>query len=201
MKPFVDLYDYYLNDVPGCTYTLAVRAIRMAAQQFCERTRAWKVKITQPATVAGQFEYAFATGTDMRIVRTIGAEIDGRPVELLRADGTTHGVHGCAGIVVHDERRFTIKPAPVAGQIVTFNCAVAPSNSAVSLDEALYDRYAQAIAIGAKAELFGMKKQPFSDMDAALDERGRFEVEISRAVSNVGRNSNSAPVRVAGSFM
>lgn len=201
MTPFTSLFDYYLTDVPGCTYTLAVRAIRMAAQQFCERTRALKVTITQPVTVAGQSEYAFATGTDLRIVRTISAEIDGRPVELLRADGSTHGVHGAFGIVVHDERRFTMHPAPPAGQVVTFKCAAAPSNSAVSLDDALYDRYAQAIAIGAKAELFGMKNQPFSNMDAALDERGRFEVEISRAISNIGRNSNSAPLRTAGSFM
>lgn len=196
MTPLLNLYDYYLNDVPGCTFTLATRALRMAAQEFCERTRAWKMYLPAQATIANQAKYQFAPGADIRIVRTIRASIDGREVDILRAAS-----QGASGIVVHDERSYTVCPAPAAGQQVVFHCAVAPSNTATSIDEALYDRYARAIAVGAKAELFGMKRQPFSDADAALDERGKFEVAIMRAISNVGHQSSSAPVRTKGSFL
>lgn len=198
MVPIIQLYDYYLNDVPGCTFTLATRALRMAAQEFCERTRAWKVNLPAQATVANQSDYQFAPGADMRIVRTLSAMIDGRDVGLLRPSQAGPGAHG---IVVHDERSYTIYPAPAVGQQVVFHCAVAPSNTATSIDDALFDRYARAIAVGAKAELFGMKNQKFSDADAALDERGKFEVAITRAITDIGHNSNSAPVRVAASFM
>lgn len=198
MTPWTQLYDYYLNDVPGCTFTLATRALRMAAQEFCERTRAWKVYLPEQVAVAGQAEYQFAPGLDQRIVRTISAKIDGRDVDLLTPDQARPGAHG---IVVHDERRFTVYPALAAGQKIVFYCAVAPSNTATSIDDALYDRYARAIAIGAKAELFGMKRQPFSDADATLDERAKFEVEIMKAITNVAHHSSSAPLRVKGSFM
>jgi hypothetical protein len=198
MRSFIDLFDDYLTDVPGCTYAMATRAIRMAAQQFCERTRAWRVKLASQATVAGQAEYLFQPGADQRVVKTYGATIDGHPALILRPD---QDLPGAVGIVIHNDRSFTIRPAPPAGQQVVFDCALAPANSAASLDDDLYARYARAIAIGAKAELFGMKKQPFSDMDAALDERGRFEVEITRAISDIGRHSSAAPVRVKASFM
>jgi hypothetical protein len=198
MTPLQTLYDFYLNDVRGCTFTLGLRALRMAAQDFCERTRAWKVKLPVQLAVAGQSDYLFAPDADMRIVRTISATIDGRDAPLLMPEQAGPGAHG---ILVHDERSFTVYPALAAGQKIVFLCAVKPSHTASSIDDALFDRYGRAIGIGAKAELYGMKQQPFSDMDAALDERGRFEVEIMKAITNVGRASNSAPIRVKANMM
>lgn len=192
MTPFASLYDDYLNDVPNCSFALAGRAVRRAAQEFCERTRAWRVALTAQSTTKGVTDYLFNVDAGQMIVRTLKATIDGHEVVLLRPD---RALPGARGIVVHNEREYSIYPAPAAGQQVVFFCAVAPSNTATGIDDNVYAKYARAIAMAAKAELFGMHKQPFSDRDAAFDERSKFEVEITRVVSAVGANYNSAPLR------
>lgn len=193
MKPFNDLFDDFLAGVPGCSYPVAVGALRRAALEFCERTRVWRVALPAHATSAGVTDYLFAPGIDRTIVRTLSATVDGQPVLLLRPD---QAGPGAAGIVVHNTREFSIYPAPSAGQQVVFRCALAPSRSATGLDDAIYEDHADAIATGAKAALFDMQNQPFTNPRAAIDERSRFEVAISRTIHNVGTNSNSAPVRV-----
>lgn len=190
---FSDLLDAFLADVPGCSYITAANAVRMAAQEFCERTRAWRVALSAQTTTSNVTDYLFNVDAGQTIVRTLRATVDGHPFVLLRPQDAGPGARG---IVVHNEREYSIYPAPAAGQQVVFFCAVAPANNATGIDSNVYAKYARAIAMGAKAELFSMKNQPFTNPAAAIDERSRFEVEISRAIHDVGRNFNTAPVRV-----
>lgn len=190
---FIELHDEYLAGVPGCSFITASQAVRRAAQEFCERTRAWRVALPAQSTTANVTDYLFNVDAGQTIVRTLKATVDGHPFLLLRPSDAGPGVRG---IVVHNEREYSIHPAPAAGQQVVFFCAVAPANNAAGIDSNVYAKYARAIAMGAKAELFSMQNQPFTNPAAAIDERSSFEVEISRAIHDVNRNFSTAPVRV-----
>lgn len=198
MKTWADLADSVLDDVPGCGYALAARALRNAAQVLCERTRAWRVKLDPQATVAGTDTYAFALPADADLVKLVAATIDGLDTNLL-IEGQDR--NGNAGILVKDVLNYQVVPMPTAPQSVVLTVALAPGDAATGVDDIIGTRYKRALVMGAKAELFGMKKQAFSDPNAALDERARFDDEIARIKISVARAFSSAPLRVKPSFM
>jgi hypothetical protein len=190
VKPFIDLYEFYLNDVPGCSYKLAADAVRMAAQVFFERTRAWRVSLAPVVTVNGQSDYAFPLSLNVELVWVHGAKVDGRDIPLLRETPT-----GARGIVIHGLREFTLYPVPADGEQIVFDVALEPSNEATGLDDVMYAKYAKVIAKQAKAQLLSMDNQPFSNPARALALRAEFDADVDRTISDVNARYNAAPRR------
>lgn len=193
MTPFLQLYDLYLNDLPGCSYKLAADAVRTAAQVFCERTRAWRATLNPVLTAAGVAEYAIPLPVDQELVRVFKARIGGREVELSREPGTN-----C--IVVEGLRTFTVYPTPQAAQGVVLDVAIEPSPSATGIDDVLFSKYGRIIAKSAKAALLSMANQPFSNPAAAIALYAEFDMEVDRVASDVNRKYSAAPVRVQAHF-
>lgn len=198
MKTWADLADAVLDDVPGCSAALATKALRYAAQVLCEQTRAWRVTLPAQATTAGTDTYAFQLPADADLVKLTGATIDGQDANLLLAGQDRDGNSGILALDVHNYR---VVPTPGGVYSVVLTVALAPADTAAGLDDTIATRYKRALVMGAKAELFGMKKQPFSDAAAATDERARFDDEIGRIRIAVARAFSGAPLRVRPSFM
>lgn len=195
MKTFLELYEYYLNDVPGCSYKTAADAVRMAAQVFFERTRAWTTILSPVVTVAGQSEYGFLLPLDVELVRVQAATLDGVGVPLVR-----DLVPGQRGIVVNGLRTFTISPAPGAGQHVLFKAAIEPSNSATGIDDLMFSKYARIIAKSAKARLLAMDNQPFSNPERAKYLYAEFDMDVDQVISDVNASYSNAAQRVRAHF-
>lgn len=193
---FADVYDQYLNDVPGCTYPVAANALRIAAQVFCERTRAWTLDLDPIITRANAQDYEIDLPGDIDIVKVISATIDGQDLPIVPAS-RAGGAGRC--LVVRGPFDVTLHPAPAKGQRIVIHAAVAPSNTAASIEKQIFRKYLRIIAHGAKAELFSMKNQPFSNALAAIDERQQFDAGINQTIGGLSRQSG--PPRVVASFM
>ena len=198
MKTWMDLYDYYLPDVPGCPYATGAQALRIAAQEFCERTSAWRVTMDPVLTVAGISIYEFDISSNFEVVKVMSAKLDGHPIDSLLHDqvGTP-----ARGIAVLNGREFALQPAPAAGQRLEIVAVLKPSNTSVGIEDFLYAAHARAIAKGAKAELFGMAKQGFTDLTAADRARAEFEEAIGRAKTQAAQAYSNAPLRTKPSFL
>lgn len=197
MKTFIELHDYYLNDIPGCSFKMAADAARIASQAFFERTRAWRVDLDPVATIAGVSEYVLPLSLDVELVRVESAKLGGRPIDVVLPGDVAPG-RTC--LAVHGLRAFTVHPAPPAGQAVVVKASLEPSNTATGLDDTMFAKYARIIGIGAKAHLLAMSNQPFSDIGAASLLRAQFDAEIDKVMADIGRNYSSAPRRVAAHF-
>lgn len=198
MAAFLDAYDHYLNDVPGCTYALAATALRKAAQAFCGQTRAWRMTLDVILTRAGATEYEYDLSSEQEIVRVLSVKLDGKPLDIV-LEGQEEGYGRC--FVPRGPFTFSIFPAPAKGQKIEIKAAIQPSNTASAIDRELYRKYINTIAQGAKAELFGMTNQPFSNPAAAQDARRKFEDGINTALSDVSTQFSSGRQRVKASFM
>jgi hypothetical protein len=197
MRTWAELVDRYLNDVPGCSLATATTAIRDAAMAFCERTRAWRETLDPQFTITNQSDYEFDLSADVELVRVLGAKLDGRSIDLL-SEGTADGRQG---VQVLNARTFRLYPVPSAGQRLVFDVALEPSETGSGVADVVFAKYARFLAHGAKAELFAMKQQPFSDPAAASDERMLFEEAISSTKEAIAHSHARTPVRVRGSFL
>lgn len=198
MASFIDAYDHYLNDVPGCTYLVAANQLRKAAQVFCEQTRAWRVALDPMMTLAKFTEYEYDLSSEQEIVRVLSVKLDGQPLAIvLEGQQAEHG----SGFVPRGPFRFEIFPAPAKGQKIEIQAAIEPSNTASGIDPELYRKYINIIAQGAKAELFGMSNQPFSNPAAAIVARRAFDEGINKTLADLATQFSSGRQRVQASFM
>jgi hypothetical protein len=198
MASWIDAYDTYLNDVPGCTYTVAAHQLRKAAQVFCEQTRAWRVDLDPVLTMANLVEYEYDLSSEQEIVRVLSVKMNGEPMPIV-LEGQQNGYS--SGFIPRGPFRFQIFPAPAKGQKIEIRAAIEPSNTASGLDREIYRKYINIIAQGAKAELFGMSNQPFSNPAAALIARRAFEDGISKTLADLATQYSSGRQRVVASFM
>lgn len=198
MKQFIELYDYYLNDVPDCSYITGANALRMAAQEFCTRSRAWRAKLAPIVTVEGQTAYPVPMAAGQELVVVLGAQLDGRDIDVLLGE---HAGGHSRGVIMLNQSELLLQPLHAPGQSLVLHAALKPSNDATGIEDLLYAHYAEAIAEGAKARLFGTNNQPFSDPNAALRARINFNDAIGAAKVAVAKAHSRAPLRVRPSFM
>jgi hypothetical protein len=196
MASWIDLYESYLTDVPGCTYKMATLALRTAAQAFCEKTRAWRVTLDPVITRANQTDYEFDLSSEQEIVRVLSAKLDGKdfPVVL-------DGRQVDRGLIVHDPFTFSIFPAPPAGQRLDIHVALEPSNTASTLDDLVVRKHITTIIAGAKSELLGKKNQPYSDPVGAIEQRSLFDAGVDHVIGQLATKFSSGQNRVRASFM
>ena len=198
MKTWADIADYYLGDVPGCPIAVAERALRMAAQEFCERTKVWRVNMDAMLTVAGVSAYEFDITTEQEVAKLEAAKLDGQDINILLHDDQD-GLK--PGVIALNGRELYLQPAPAAGQELALRVTMKPSNTSRGIEDHIYADHARAIAQGAKAELFAMANQPFSNLEHAGVQRALFESAITHAKLKAAKSYSAAPLRTDAHFM
>lgn len=198
MKSWVDLYDYALADIPDCSHFMAANALRRAAQEFCARTKAWRVNLGAKRLVAGISAYDFDVEPTQEVCELISATLDGQPIDPLTPEQSGSGARG---VLLLSEREYSVEPTPAGSAILRMRVALRPSNTATGIEDFLFAAYAKDIGKGAKAELFGMTNQPFSNPGAAQAERGEFDAAIARTALRVAKGFSGAPLRTRPSFL
>lgn len=198
MKLWADLYDYYLAEIPGCSLHMAANQLRMSAQEFCERTKAWRVTLAPVSTIADTSAYDFVITAEHEVFMLESAKLDGQNLDIL----LNEHIGGCwRGISLVNQREYWLQPAPAAGQVLELKVVLKPSNESTGIEDFLYAAHAETIALGAKARLLALSNQPFTSPEAAMMERAKFEERMGRAKIRIAKGNSSAPLRVRPSFM
>jgi hypothetical protein len=196
MKPWLDIVDYYMGDVSGCSLTTVSAALRNAAQEFCARTKVWRKDLAPITTTASQETYAVPLAAGEELVKVLAAKLNGHEIDTLLYE---HAWSGARGIILTSAHEVKLQPA-VAGQLV-LRAVLQPSNAALGLEDTIYAKYARSIAHGAKAELFGASNKVYSDPAAAAIAQTRFDDAIRKGIVDAARAYGTAPLRVRPSFM
>lgn len=197
MKSWIEFYDYYLADLPGCTYYAAGNALRQAAQEFCQRTKALRMTV-DPLTLTTDSIYDFDFTTNEVLVQVLWAKIDDQDLRILAPGEDSEGTRSIRAI---DSSQFELFPDPTAGQILTMECAIKPSNTSDSIDDFLYDQYAEKIAYGAKARLMMQADKPYTNLQLAPVNGALFDAAIASATLRVARSYSNLPLRTRANFL
>lgn len=197
MKTWDQFQTHYLFDVHGCTYALAERAVRDAAREFCERTGVHRASLDAIVTNAAIGVYPFDAESRYEVAKVLKATIDGQPLAVLLPDAGENE----RGLIVLDSTEFLLQPQPATGSSVVVTAELMPASTATGIDDQIYASHGRMIAQGAKAILYAMGEQPFSNMEQAGVCRSIFESEIARVRAKVAAGYSRAPLRVVPSFV
>jgi len=171
-----------------CPEPVAINAIRNAAIEFCERTRAYRADLTPITITATVATYAFAgMPTDTVVHEVLEAVLGDQellPVgpddlrELYAADWRTKTGEALLYVTQDDERNVRVVEVPTATLADTLRLYVAlkPTHNATGIEERIYQENKTIIASGAKARLLMQYKQPYTNMQLGAYHAEQFEI-------------------------
>jgi hypothetical protein len=162
----------------GVGQDVAKNAIRNAAIDFCSRSWVWRADHADINALAGIGAYAYAPPANTKVAVPLAVWYALKPIdpqstyELQQRFPHWPSMVGQAPYWFLQETLETlvVVPAPSAdlAGAIKLKVALTPTRAAPSIDDAIFERYLEEIACGAKARLFAMKAKPWSDPSRAI---------------------------------
>lgn len=206
MKAWDQFFPDILLDVLECPEPVVTHALKRAAQDFFKQTLLWKIWLEPMRTAANTILYELELEPRSELVRIERATLDGRPVVIstaanLPADWMTNpqGIEDC--IFTVDGKSIYLIPPKDAGQTLLIEASLRPADSALGIEDYLFDLYGETIANGAKARLLRQPRKAWTDVGAGIDAQTLFDGAIGRIGIEQFRGFSSAlPRRRITSF-
>lgn len=191
-------FPYVIPHVPGCSDPFAEQVVRSACIEFCSATLLLQ-EISTATVLAGVSDYDIDIPPASALSKVLGVMYEDRwlspaSLENVRSAVALRGEAGSAEPTsatpqVYFQKTPTseaISLYPVPAQTVdnglTIRAAFAPSRTATSVDDVLFDDWAEEIAMGAVSRLMQMPGQPFSAPAAqAALYRKQFDAAVKQA--------------------
>jgi hypothetical protein len=199
-------YPLVMPWAPGAAEINVDAALRQAAIEFYKRSLAWWKTLDRTVTAANEAEVDCDDLTaDQSIVKLLSVKLDGRPLDLIRADDLDGlddtGPSAPTRAYKQGSRTIALYPVPAsAGLYVTVRAALMPSQASTGLPDDLYEQDAEAIAAGALKRLCSQPGQSFSNPGMAVDKGLAFEAAITAAKVRAYTGDARTSARVVASY-
>lgn len=204
--PFETFLDDVLPELPGCSVELALRRIRRVINNFATETRYLTTVLPLIDVVAGQATYSILSpDADLQVIRPEEVRLNGEEISPFGVDElnaelpswrTETGEPRLYTRENSDEIILVYVPTVSVAQGLMVKVSYAPDFAAVNgFERVLYDRFADGIAAGIKADLMLMPKKPWTDQQTAMKYEADFHLEVNRAKQLADRANSRAPRR------
>ncbi len=190
---FASLVSEILPEVPGCTDTLVIRALRRTAEQYLTDSQEWRVTLDEQPLIAGMSEYDVEVPYSYtKAVRIIWAEVDGKRISQV-SDGQQ--VRSDSNIYCHLDgygKTVIVKPEPTQAAKLQLRVALSIlPNTAALTDTVIYGMY-DPLLHGALARLQMMSGQEWSNPQAGAQNEMLFREAVAKARGHANNNGGSA---------
>lgn len=214
MATLTQFLPYVLPHVPGCPDAVAEIAVRNACIDFCHTTLLVQTLTTQDIVV-GQQDYNLTVPANSVLSRVLKVfygdiELAANTVEsvnsglIVRGD-VGGGVQRSDSPVIYFQKTPTlasISVYPLPATAMTLGLAVraafAPNRTATTVDDSLFQYWAEEIASGALHRLMATPGQQFSDNTMAAYHKSRFDIGCRSASIQSRTGLISAASRIDG---
>jgi hypothetical protein len=187
--------DYVLPHVPGCTNEMALQEIKNTIIDFCEKSLILQTDHDPVTAIVGQIDYDLEPPKDRLVVRVMKAWYKGQLLEEMAPDDidTPSVYNQQSGYHVHrgdplqffqkEARTFSVYPIPneTVKQSITLRVALKPTRSATTIDDLIYEEYAETIGSGAISRLALSPGKPYSNAGLANAHRALFQAGLNVA--------------------
>lgn len=187
--------DYVLPHVPGCTNEMALQEIKNTIIDFCEKSLILQADHDPVTAIVGQIDYDLEPPKDRLVVRVMKAWYKGQLLEEMAPDDidTPSVYNQQSGYHVHrgdplqffqkEARTFSVYPIPneTVKQSITLRVALKPTRSATTIDDLIYEEYAETIGSGAISRLALSPGKPYSNAALANAHRALFQAGLNVA--------------------
>lgn len=190
MKNHNDFLDYVLPQVPGATNEMALLEIKNTIIDFCEKSLILQTDLDPITTIPTISDYDLEPPNNRLVVKIMkmwfkGVNLDPRALDEIY---TPSPFNTNSGALVErsdprfyyqkDARTFSVYPIPNARDslAITLRVALKPTRSATTIDDLIYEEYAETIGHGAITRLALSPDKPYSNPQLAA---GRNALYIS----------------------
>ncbi len=203
-------YEDFLTDVspfaPSCPEIVAINAVRAACIEFCNISH-WLIYEHDPVTLlAGIGTYDLELPTGLQVLRIIEARVSGRIITPKSAEQLNQRMGSNWRTAEGDPTSFTqlnpreviVAPLPQTRAVnaLTMQLAVTPTRDSDSVDQSLWDRWAEIIAKGALARILRLPGHQFTDDAKALFYAREFRAGANEARVERERGLTVVPLQV-----
>lgn len=205
--------DYVLPHVPGCTHEMALLEIKNTIIDFCEKSLILQVDHDPVTAVNGVMDYDLEPPKDYLVTKIMkvwfkGQELDGESPDEIK---TPSVYNQNSGYVVNkgyprfylqkDARSFSVYPIPdeTTKLSLTLRVALKPTRSAQTIDDLIFEEYAEIIGHGAITRLALSPGKPYSSQPVAATRNALYmaglNVARDRAQKGYVRQSKHVKMR------
>lgn len=201
MASYEAFFPYVMHEVPGAPEPLVVRAIRDAAIEFCEKSLIL-TRDHDPITVkAGVVDYDLEPPNGYLVIKIQKAWLDNNPLTPLAPDvvrdasvyNRLFAAYQSApstpqAYLQKEERSVSVWPLPDKQytKSLTMRVALKPTRSSSSVDDVLFEDYAEQIGSGALSKLMASANKPYTNLDMAAVHKSLFQQGINVARQRAG---------------
>lgn len=210
-KLYEDFFDEVLPYLPGCTTALAKLAIRNTIIDFCEGTLIIQRDHDPVTVLAGTIDYDFEPPTGYLVTRLMKAWYKGKELQPVAPDeipsvqlynasypDAVKSVGDPQVITQKDERTYSLFPFPkdTAALALTMRVALKPTRSSTTVEDVIYEDYAEIIGYGAKYRLMSSPNKPYQDIAGAGLAKNLFDEGMNTARQRASRGYVRSDLRV-----
>lgn len=177
MTPHSKFLDYVLPHVPGCTEEMALLEIKNTIIDFCEKSLIIQTDLDPITVVNNTTDYDLEPPRDRLVVKIMSAWFKNQPLDATAPDevNTPSIYNQLSGAPVNkgdpriyiqkDARTFSVYPIPdkTSANAITMRAALKPTRSATTIDDLIYEEYAETVGRGAVTRLALSPGKPYSD--------------------------------------
>jgi len=200
MSLLTDFLNDVRPDVPDCLEKIMIDAIRQSAIKLCEEAPILVANLAPITLSSGVSEYTMPQPTDKRVIAANDV-FDSQGIRLShlainRMQANSAGLKPSFwGMVNRDTIR--LYPTPnAAGDNLTINAVLKPSQTCTTVDDFLFEDYRIGIAAGAKASLMAMPAKEWTNFELAGYYKSLFADCVSDARVSIATNFSGAPMQV-----
>jgi hypothetical protein len=174
--------DYVLPQVPGATNEMALLEIKNTIIDFCEKSLILQTDLDPITTIPNISDYDLEPPKDRLVVKIMkmwfkGVNLDPRSLDEIY---TPSAFNTSSGALVErsdprfyyqkDARTFSVYPIPNVKDVssLTLRVALKPTRSATTIDDLIYEEYAETIGHGAITRLALSPDKPYSNAQLAV---------------------------------
>lgn len=211
MATLTDFYPYILPEVPGCPEPTVDVALRSAMIEFCEKTLIIQRDLDPVTVVKGITDYDIDPPNNQLVTRllrvwykdveltpTAPDNVNNAEVYNTLFTGADKNRADPRMFIQKDERTFTVYPIPqeTVANGLTVRAALKPTRLAETVEDVLFEDYAEAISSGAKYRLLSMASKPWTNGPSATLALATFNTAINVARQRASRGHTRADLRV-----
>ena len=205
--------DYVMPDVPGCTNAMALLAIKNTIIDFCEKSLILQQDHDPVTAAKGVVDYDLEPPSGYLVVKIMNAWYKGQKLDPLSPDQiqTPSVYNQNSGDLVNkgdprfylqkEARAFSLYPIPAetVPLSVTMRIALKPNRTLNTIEDVIFDDYAEIIGYGAVSRMALSPGKPFSNRQLAADKQSLYiaglNVARDRAQNGYVRSSKHVRMR------
>jgi hypothetical protein len=210
-----DLFlDYIMPHVPGCVVDIAKHELVNTLIDFCERTLILQRDLDPTTVVENQIDYDLDAPTGYKVCKIMKAwylnnEISATAPDMVSAPQVYNqtmtdapvqsGVPGA--YVQKDDATFSLYPVPAetVANAITMRAALKPIRSSTTIEDFIFEDYAEVIAKGTLKRLMLHPAKTYSNNDMAVANNVLYEQGVNsarqRATRGYGRSNLQVKLR------